>query len=92
MKQCEVCSMPMRNTNDHGGGDLSNTWCAHCCHADGSHKSYEDILQDMAAFMLSDECTETGMEKAKNQDEALARANAFMQEMPIWKKKKGQIH
>lgn len=92
MKQCDVCSMPMQTKNDHGGGNLENTWCVHCCHADGTHKSYDEILQDMTAFMLSDECTATGMEKAKNNNEALARANAFMQQMPIWKKGKEQLH
>ena len=92
MKQCEVCSMPMQRQEDHGGNDPNNTWCLHCCHPDGQHKSYDEILQDMATFMLSEECTASGMPKAKDREEALNRANAFMQQMPVWQKERRKLH
>ena len=92
MKQCEVCCSPMQKPEEHGGGNPANTWCTHCCHTDGSHKSYDEIHKDMTAFMLSDECTASGMQKAKDNDEAIARATAFMQQMPVWQKEKGKLH
>ncbi len=92
MKECEVCCMPMSVPADFGGGDTTNNRCRHCCYTDGSHKSYDEILKEMTDFMLSEECEVNGMTKAKSRDEALARANAFMQNMPVWAKEKKNIH
>ncbi len=92
MKQCEVCCIPMENAEDFGGGNISNGWCVHCCHADGSHKSYDEILRDMTEFMLSDECEFDGMKKATSRDEALAKATAFVHAMPVWAKEKNSPH
>lgn len=84
MKCCASCGMPMQKDEDHGGNDASNDWCVHCCHEDGSHKSYNEVLNGMATFMLSDACSQAGMEKSENMEEALIRAKKYMQSMPGW--------
>jgi len=76
--------MPMMKPEDHGGGDASNTWCVHCCNDDGTHKTYDEVLNGMAMFMLSDMCVQAGIEKATDMDDALARSKAYMQTMPAW--------
>ena len=84
MELCAACGMPMQTDEDHGGGDSANAWCVHCCNADGSHRSYDEVLNGMAMFMLSDACAQAGMEKAADMEDALARAKAYMQTMPAW--------
>jgi hypothetical protein len=74
----------MLNNDDHGGADPSNDWCVHCCGEDGRHKSYDEVLEGMAMFMLSDACAQAGMEKAADKSIALARAKSHMQTMPAW--------
>ncbi len=84
MKQCAACGMPMQKDEDHGGADSANDFCVYCCHEDGSHKSYDEILKGMAAFMMSDTCSQAGMEKSPDMEEALVRAKSHMQTMPAW--------
>ncbi len=84
MQFCAACGMPMETDEDRGGGDSANEWCVHCCNDDGSHKSYDEVLNGMAMFMLSDACAQAGLEKAESMEDALACAKAYMQTMPAW--------
>jgi hypothetical protein len=84
METCLACGMPMMKDADHGGGDASNAWCVHCCLEDGTHKTYDEVLNGMAMFMLSDMCEQVGLEKAADMDDAIVRAKAYMQTMPAW--------
>lgn len=82
---CESCGMPMEKQEDHGGGDSNNTWCLHCCHEDGSHKSREEVREGMIQWMMGDECENAGFPKAKSREEAEKRADGIMAMMPAWK-------
>ena len=77
MDNCESCGMPMRNAGEHGGGNAENKYCVHCCHPDGSLKSYEDILEGMVGFMMG----------TRNMDRESAEkaAGEYLATMPAWK-------
>jgi hypothetical protein len=66
----------MMSPGDYGGGDTENNHCVHCCHPDGSLKSYEDVLEGMVGLMMNTQ----GLERAA----AEGAARDYLATMPAW--------
>lgn len=73
---CQSCGMPMMSPGDYGGGDTENNYCAHCCHPDGSLKSYEEVLEGMVGLMMNTQ----GLDRAA----AEGAAREYLSTMPAW--------
>jgi hypothetical protein len=71
--------MPLRTREDHAAGDESKNYCVHCARADGSMKSYDEVLTGMAAFLVRTQ--------GFAQDAAQKAAASMMANMPAWKGK-----
>lgn len=86
---CESCGMPMKSASEHGGGEESNPWCAHCCNTDGSHKSREEVRRGMVEFALSEDgkrmLAQFGISSPKSTGEAENYVDAYMATLPAWK-------
>ncbi len=76
MSNCLSCGMPMASPGDFGGGNPENKYCVHCCNPDGDLKSYEEVLEGMANFIM----------QSLNMDKATAgsAAREYMSKMPAW--------
>ncbi|MFC2062754.1 zinc ribbon domain-containing protein [Chloroflexota bacterium] len=73
---CLSCGMPMTKFEDFGGGNPANIYCVHCSNPDGSLKSYDEVLQGMAGFMVATQ----NMDK----ETASAAAREHLANMPAW--------
>jgi hypothetical protein len=73
---CQSCGMPMFNSEQCGGGDEEKKYCVHCCHQDGSLKSYGEVLGGMVGVMMSNR----GLDKPA----AEKAAREYMATMPAW--------
>jgi uncharacterized glyoxalase superfamily protein PhnB len=75
-KNCMSCGMPMMKSEDFGGGNPANVTCVHCSNPDGSLKTYDEVLEGMANFMMT----------SQNMDKETARsaARVRMSKMPAW--------
>ncbi|OGO43527.1 MAG: hypothetical protein A2137_04665 [Chloroflexi bacterium RBG_16_58_8] len=67
--------MPMTSIGDFGGG-RENLYCVHCCHPDGSLKTYEEVLDGMINFMM----TSRSMDRAASGK----AAREYLSVMPAW--------
>ncbi len=76
MNNCLSCGMPMNSPGDFGGGDPENKYCVRCTKPDGSLKSYDEVLNGMAGFMMS----------TRNMDREAAESStrAYLSTMPAW--------
>ena len=74
---CTSCGMPLRSAADHALGDPSKAWCRHCAHADGTLKTYDEVLAGMTSFLT----------RTQGLDERVAReaATGMMARQPAWK-------
>lgn len=79
VKNCESCGMPMRQTEDFGGGNPENHYCRYCCDESGQLKSYEQVFAGMTQFVIQTQ----GM--AREQAELAVKES--MAKMPAWKGK-----
>jgi len=84
-KHCEACGMPMIKPEDFGGVDENNTWCRYCSNEDGSHKSYDEVLEAMAKFLISKEGQETSEMVFETQEEAKKYAKNYLKNMKAFK-------
>jgi hypothetical protein len=76
---CQSCGMPMTSLEHYGGGEEENRYCVHCCHPDGSLKSYEDVLEGMAGLMMSNR----GLDRAA----AEKAAGEYLATLPAWSRR-----
>lgn len=78
-KNCLSCGMPMTKLEDFGGGNPANIYYVYCSNPDGSLKSYQEVFEGMANFMM----------KSQNMDRATAEraAKDYMTKMPTWEGK-----
>jgi len=76
MTYCLSCGMPMTGPGDFGGGNTENKYCVHCCHPDGSLKSYDEVLNGMVNFMMDSQ----KLDKAS----AESAAREYISMMPAW--------
>jgi len=75
-KKCMSCGMPMTKLEDFGGGNPANIYCVHCANADGSLKSYDEVLKGMVNFMV--------MSQNMDKETAEKAAKEYMAKMPAW--------
>jgi uncharacterized glyoxalase superfamily protein PhnB len=73
---CQSCGMPMSDPESYGGGNPENKYCVHCCHPDGSLKSYDEVLNGMANFMMSS--------RNMDMETAESAAREYLSIMPAW--------
>ena len=76
-KVCESCDMPMTRDDDFGGSNPSNKYCNYCTDEHGNLKNYEDVLEGMTDFVVS--------QMGLSDDEARQTAADNMAQMPAWK-------
>jgi hypothetical protein len=77
-KTCESCGMPMTKPEDFGGGDVNNKYCRYCTYADGTLKTYTDVVAGMTQFIM------TRMDIHEAEARAIAEQN--LAKMPVWQK------
>ncbi len=70
---CQACGFPMLEPKDFGGNDENNLWCKNCCDIDGNHKSFEELVENMSYFLMSDE----GMEISEMEFETIVDAKVY---------------
>lgn len=75
-KHCESCGSPIN----------SKDLCENCSNEDGSLKHYEEVLDNMINFMLSEEGTKMSGLKFNSYDDAKIVAEKYLKNMPEWKK------
>jgi hypothetical protein len=80
-EQCISCGMSLEKPEDRAAQDPDRDYCLHCARPDGSMKSYDEVLEGMAGFMV----------KTQGLAEAPAReaARAMMAKLPAWKDRPG---
>ncbi len=88
MANCESCGMPMTTDQEHGGGKSQSTRCCYCSHADGTHKTYDEVLAGGIEWIMSENCEQMGFPRATTEREAKARIEANLLQQPAWKGKK----
>jgi uncharacterized glyoxalase superfamily protein PhnB len=74
--KCLSCGMPMTSVGDFGGGKEENQYCAHCCHPDGSLKTYEEVLDGMINYMMANQ--------KLDRSAAGKAAREYLSIMPAW--------
>ena len=74
---CISCGMPMLKPEDYAMGDVSKDFCLHCTTPDGSMKSYEEVLDGVTGYLVSQE----GLDEAT----AREKAKKAMRDLPAWK-------
>ena len=76
VKTCMSCGMPMTKPEDFGGGNPENLYCVYCSNADGSLKSYKEVLEGMTNFMMTSQ--------KMDRKTAVSAAKERMSGMPAW--------
>ncbi|HUF09263.1 MAG TPA: hypothetical protein VMO47_08085 [Rhodothermales bacterium] len=51
---------------------------------DGTHKTYQEVLDGLSAFLMSDAAEQMGAPKARTVSEAHVRAGAYLRHQPAW--------
>jgi uncharacterized glyoxalase superfamily protein PhnB len=74
--KCLSCGMPMMSGGDFGGGKEENSYCVHCCHPDGSLKTYEEVLDGMITYMMANQ--------KLDRSAAGKAAREYLSIMPAW--------
>jgi hypothetical protein len=69
--------MPLEKPADHALGDINQTFCAYCTDEQGNLKPYEDILKNMANFLVNSQ--------GIDQSAALTMAKNVLSNQPEWK-------
>lgn len=85
-KHCKACGMPLLENSDFGGNNLKNDWCINCCNSDGSHKTYEEIVESMTNFMLTEQGEKISGVKHNSYEESKAVTILYLSKMPAFKK------
>ncbi len=74
---CYSCGMPLEKSADHALGDINQTFCAYCTDEQGKLKSFEDILNSMASYLVHSQ----GVDKTA----ALEIAKDVLAKQPAWR-------
>jgi uncharacterized phage-like protein YoqJ len=75
-KICESCGMPMRSSEDFGGGRTDNVYCVYCTDQEGRLKPYDEVLKNMKNFAVKT--------MGVSDSEALQMAQEGMAKLPAW--------
>jgi hypothetical protein len=73
---CLSCGMPMTSPDSFGGGLPGNQYCVHCCHPDGSLKSYDEVFAGMTNFMMNSQHIDKASAESAVRD--------YLARMPAW--------
>jgi len=76
VRACMSCGMPITKLEEFGGGNPENLYCVYCSNADGSLKSYKEVIEGMVNFMM----TSQKMDRKTAESAAKGR----MSRMPAW--------
>ena len=49
---CYSCGMPLEKASDHALGDINQKFCIYCTNEKGQLKPYEEILRNMANYLV----------------------------------------
>lgn len=74
---CQSCGMPMDKPEDHGGGDVNNSFCQYCTDEQGNLLPKEQVRAKMVQFYVQ--------KQSKTQEEAEKLTDQLMSSMPAWK-------
>lgn len=77
VRPCDSCGMPMREAEDHGGGDWDNPYCVHCTDETGKLKSRQQVREGMVRLYMS--------RMGKPKEEAAEFVDRQMKKLPAWK-------
>jgi uncharacterized glyoxalase superfamily protein PhnB len=75
-RQCLSCGMPIHRPDEWGGGNPANPYCVRCTETDGSLKSFDDVRENMAAFLMQIQDL--------SRDMAEEKADTYLSGMPAW--------
>ena len=76
VKRCESCGWEMKEPANFALGDVNSVYCIECTHADGSLKSFDDVLDLIASDMVRSQ----GIDRS----EAETMARELMLRQPAW--------
>ena len=76
---CYSCGMPLEKLSDHALGDINQKFCSFCTDGQGNLKPYEEILKEMANFLVHSQ--------GIDQSAALKIADDILIKQPEWKGK-----
>lgn len=76
-KTCESCGMPMKKTEDFGGGNSQNKYCRFCTNNQGELKPYEEKVNDFKNLLMKTQDL--------NESKALTMAKEALKQFPAWK-------
>ncbi|MFQ6089368.1 MAG: zinc ribbon domain-containing protein [Candidatus Methanofastidiosia archaeon] len=74
MSFCQSCTMPLDSPDAKGPSDI---YCKYCTDEEGNLKPREEIKKGIASWLKS-------LQEGITDDQALKRAEHFMQAMPAW--------
>ena len=74
---CYSCGTPLRKPEDHALGLEESEFCTNCTHPDGTRKSYQELLNDLAVYFIQS--------KTIHPKGARDLARQTMQKLPYWR-------
>jgi hypothetical protein len=77
VEPCDSCGMPMREIEEHGGGDWNNPHCVHCTNRTGKLKSRQEVRESLIELYMS------RMELPREEIEKMV--DKQMKKLPAWK-------
>jgi len=77
MKICIACGMSLNKKFDYAMNDETKNYCIHCARPDGSMKSFEEVKEGMANFIIQTQ----GLTREAAENAALS----VMKKLPAWK-------
>ena len=82
---CKACGYPMLKPEDFGGGDEKNDWCRNCTNQDGTHKTFDELVENMANFLLTKDGEYTSGKKFLSFKEAKEFALNYLKNQSAFK-------
>ena len=76
-RSCGSCGFPMTTPEDFAGGNTNADYCSTCAEADGSLKSFDEVLQANADYFVR--------QQGIHPQAGLEMARTLLTSMPAWK-------
>lgn len=83
-KSCVACSMPMARAEDFAQSDTSKDYCCHCARADGTMKSYDEVLEGSVPWAMENFHL-MGFAQRPTEPEVRKALTEHMSTLPAWK-------
>lgn len=74
---CASCGMPLKKAEDHSLGNPQAIYCRHCTHPDGRLKSYNQILEETAAYFV--------LSQGLDPQAARTMTETILSQLPAWR-------